>query len=134
MPMWQAQLEWDHTKSWTDPRCLVIGVNELLLQPELTFDKIKNFCNLDYVQSPKVIMALHEKMLSLQHNLGQDQICTAIINSVQQQTELHWNPLPLASEAWIQWQLRNLGWEIKCHELDIFPTNSVYLKELLYHI
>jgi hypothetical protein len=47
---------------------------------------------------------------------------------------LHWNPLPLASEAWIQWQLRNLGWEIKCHELDIFPTNSVYLKELLYHI
>ena len=134
MPMWQAQLEWDHTKTWANPRCLVVGVNELLLQPTLTFDKIKSFCNLEYVQSLETIMPLHEKMLSMQNNLGQDQICRDIIDSVQQQTELDWNTLPLASEAWVQWQLRNLGWEIKCHGLDIFPTNSVYLKELLYNV
>lgn len=36
------------------------------------------------------------------------------------------------SEAWIQWQLRNLGYEIQCHGLDKFPTNSVHLHELLY--
>jgi hypothetical protein len=40
----------------------------------------------------------------------------------------------LASESYVQWQLRNLGYEIQCHELDKFPTNSVHLKELLYTI
>jgi predicted nuclease with RNAse H fold len=45
-----------------------------------------------------------------------------------------WEPLPLPSEAWIQWQLRNLGYELRCHGLDMFPTNSVQLRELLYRV
>jgi len=43
-----------------------------------------------------------------------------------------WDPLPLPSEVWIQYRLRELGYEIRCHGLDIFPTTSVQLKKLLY--
>jgi len=32
----------------------------------------------------------------------------------------------------IQWQLRNQGYEIQCHGLDMFPTNSVQLRKLIY--
>ena len=40
--------------------------------------------------------------------------------------------LPMASQAYIQWQLRNNGFEIRCDGLDNFPNDSVQLKSLLY--
>lgn len=43
-----------------------------------------------------------------------------------------WPALSPVGEAIVQHHLRSQGWEIKCDGLDIFPTNSVQLKKLLY--
>lgn len=43
-----------------------------------------------------------------------------------------WRNLSPVGEAIIQHHLRSQGWEIECDGLDIFPTNSLKLKKLLY--
>jgi hypothetical protein len=75
-------------------------------------------------------------MLSLQQNIEQDQLCHQIIDATVSNKLFDWSNqvLPLASQSWIQWQLRNQGWGIKCHELDVFPTNSESLEKLLVKI
>ena len=75
----------------------------------------------------------HIKMLSLQKWTTQDQLCKKIIDSITSNQLFNWSDqqLPLPSQSWIQWQLRNLGYEIKCHGLDIFPTNTTQLVDLL---
>ena len=73
-------------------------------------------------------------MLELQRYQNQDQLCQDIVDNTLNNTYFDWRDqeVPLASQAWIQWQLRNLGWEIKCDGLDTWPTNSIQLKNLIY--
>jgi hypothetical protein len=134
LPAWFDQIEWDHAAHFSHPKLITIRVPELLFDFEKTLLKIKEFCNLDYKMPISRLTEVHQKMLSLQQFLNHDQLCHQIIESVVNNTEFSWSKLSLSSEAWIQWQLRNLGFEIKCHGLDKFPTTSVQLKELLYPI
>ena len=71
--------------------------------------------------------------IKLQKYINQDTICNQIIDTILTDKFMAWDPLPLPSESYVQWKLRELGYEIRCHGLDIFPTTSVQLKELLYN-
>lgn len=134
MPAWFAQLEWYHPDRWQNSKALVVTAKKLLFDFENTLLDIQQHCNLDFVRPISELVPYHEKNLTLQSNLEQDELCKNILNAVLSKTYFEWNSLPLASEAWIQWQLRNLGFEIHCHGLDMFPLNSVHLKELLYSV
>jgi hypothetical protein len=132
MPAWYDQVEWYHPDCWQNPRCCTITVRDLLNNFEKTLQKISLFCNIEYVQPVQDLLPFHEQNLKNQTYLHHDAICTGIISAVTNNQNLSWEPLSLPSESWIQWQLRNLGYEIQCHGLDKFPTNSVHLHELLY--
>jgi hypothetical protein len=132
MPAWYNQVEWYHPDRWQNPKCCTITVGDLLNNFEETLQKIKVFCNLEYVRPVQDLLPFHEQNLKNQKYLHHDALCTNIIQAVINNQNLSWEPLSLPSEAWIQWQLRNLGYEIQCHALDKFPTNSVHLHELLY--
>jgi hypothetical protein len=134
VPAWEDQVEWYYPDTWCHDRCQTILIGDLLYNFEHTISSIQQFCNLKFKRSIKELVPYHNQMLELQMFLNQDALCDAIINSIVNQQEFDWSdqPLPLVSQAWVQWQLRNLNYEIKCHELDTFPTNSVQLKELLY--
>jgi hypothetical protein len=72
-------------------------------------------------------------MIGLQLNIGQDQLCKDIINSVCDTAfDITWEPLPMASQVWIQATLRELGFDIHCDGLDEFPSSSDQLRGLLY--
>lgn len=132
MPAWNSQVEWEYSCYQNRDNCCVVTVTELLTQIESTLTRIQKFCQLDYKRSVADLLDYHQLNLGLQKFLDQDQICQNIINSIME-NQLHtWGALPLPSEAWLQWQLRNKGYEIRCHGLDNFPTNSVQLRELLY--
>jgi hypothetical protein len=73
-------------------------------------------------------------MLELQQNLLEDQICNRIVQYTINDLDFDWPELSLPSQSWIQWELRNQGFEIECHGLDKFPTNSIQLKKLIYPI
>jgi hypothetical protein len=132
MPAWHDQVEWYHPDHWQNPGCHIITVKDLLNNFEETLQKISLFCNIEYVRPIQDLLPFHEQNLKNQKYLHHDALCADIISAVTNNQNLLWEPLSLLSEAWIQWQLRNLGYEIQCHGLDKFPTNSVHLHELLY--
>ena len=132
MPAWHDQTEWCHIDRWQNNKCIILTVKELLYNFESSLIKIQKFCNLTFTKDIKEIVLYHKQMLQLQKYLNQDQLCHQIVQSVVDNYEFTWAELPLASQSWVQWQLRNLNFEIHCHGLDIFPTTSVQLKKLLY--
>jgi hypothetical protein len=134
IPAWFDQIEWDHKTVWSHPKSLTVTVSELLFNFEKTLLDIQKFCNLDYRLPISSLIGSHIKNLQLQAHIEHDRICHEIINSVKLQTELEWPKLSLPSESWIQWELRNRGFEILCDGLDTFPTNSLQLRELLYPV
>jgi hypothetical protein len=134
MPAWFDQVEWNHLTRWSNPKACIVTIQELLFNFEDTIKKVSQHCSLNLVRPISDLLPYHQQNLELQLHLDQDQLCKNIIDSTVAGSNFEWNVLPLASEAWIQWQLRNLGLEIQCDGLDIFPTNSVHLKELLYSV
>ena len=134
MPSWFDQVEWYHPDKWNNQKCLVITIKELLYQFESTMERIREVCNLNFVNPISALEPLHAQNLNNQKFLHEDEICTTIVDAVLSNKELSWDQRSLVSEAWIQWELRKHGFEIRCDGLDKFPTNSVQLKELLYPV
>jgi len=134
MPAWYDQVEWNHLLRWRQENCCTVTVTDLLTQFDSTLIQIQKFCQLDYKHSVKDLYQSHQKNLKLQKFLNQDSVCRTIVESTLQEREHTWDPLPLPSEAWIQWELRNQGYEFQCQGVDRFPTNSLQLKKLLYNV
>ena len=136
MPMWLDQVEWCHPTQWQHSNCSVVYINNLLDNFKSTIQDIVLFLNLKLTKDIDQLIPFHAIMLKHQINYGQDALCDKIINSIIHSIDFTWEDryLPLPSESWIQWQLRNLGFEIRCDGLNVFPTNSIKLKELLYKI
>lgn len=136
MPAWYDQVEWYHLDTWSHAHSHNILINDLLFDFESVLNQLQQALGLDFARPIQDLLPYHEKNLTLQVHQTQDQLCENIVDSVVHGIDFDWGnqPLPLASQAYVQWQLRNLGYEIRCHELDKFPTSSVHLKELLYTI
>lgn len=134
MPAWFDQVEWYHPDRWSHPKCCVVKVNQLLHDFENTINRVKIHCNLQFKKDVGELLPYHQQNLKLQKYINQDQLCNQIISAVVNNQVFEWEKLTLTSESWLQWELRNCGFEIRCHGLDMFPTNSVQLKELLYPV
>lgn len=134
MPSWFDSIEWYHPNTWSNNRACVVTTKELLFDFETTLYKIQQHCNLDYVKPVSSLLPIHQANLKLQLHLHQDELCKKIIDAVLNDIDLEWDPLPFGSEFWIQWELRNQGWEIQCDGLNEFPTKSLQLRKLLYSV
>ena len=134
MPAWFDQVEWYHPDQWSHTNAQVITISELLFDFTSTIQKIQQHCQLKFVRPITDLIPYHAQNLNLQSHLGQDQLCNTIINSITNNIEFEWSALPIVSEAWLQWELRNQGWEIQCEGLDIMPTSSIQLKKLLHRL
>lgn len=132
MPAWLNQIEWNHGSRWQHPKSITVTVSQLLFDFEKTLGSIQRFCNLEFNKPASALLEAHETNLQLQKYINHDRVCRQIIDSVVTQDSFTWSELSLPSEAWIQWQLRNQGFEIRCHELNSFPTNSDALRDLIY--
>lgn len=134
MPAWQDQVEWYLPDHWQNSRCHVILVNDLITRFEHCLEVIRQQCNLTYLKPIHSLRNFHEQMLALQRYRNQDYLCNSIVSNTLNNVYFDWQDqeVPLGSQAWVQWQLRNLGWEIQCNGLDIWPTNSVQLRNLIY--
>jgi hypothetical protein len=134
LPAWFDQVEWFHPDKWSHNRCKTILVKELLYNIKYVLEDIRIFTNLKFNKPIELLLPAHEKMLQLQKHQNQDLLCSNIIDSVVNKNNFDWSDqeLPLASQSYIQWKLREIGYEIECHGLDLFPTNNVHLRSILY--
>jgi hypothetical protein len=132
-PAYRAQVEWGIDKTWHHDRCLIVYVDELLFDFPNTIDRIQKFWNKPWVKSVDQLIPCHEQMIDLQLNIGQAQLCKTIVDSVcDTASDITWGPLPLASQVWIQATLRELGFDIRCDNLNEFPNTSGQLRGLLH--
>jgi hypothetical protein len=71
-----------------------------------------------------ILSNIHKKMISLQQDLNKDDICKKIIKNFLNNDNFSVSvELSIIDEAWIQWELRNNGYEMYCNELNEFPKN-----------
>ncbi len=91
------------------------------------------YCNLLPVRIDKFDYVYRE-WIKLQYHSNKDQLIDTIIKSVLNNNYYDWSDskLTLIDEALIQYYLRENKIEIKCYNLNIFPTNTTELKEYLY--
>lgn len=136
MPAWFDQIEWFTLNHYNQPNCLFVPVDQLLYNFKNTIEQILNQSGLKLTKPIDELLLIHDQMIGLQKNINQDQLCKSIVESISGTSVLDWSDqyITLVSESYIQWQLRNLGYGLRCHGLDTFPTNSVQLKELLYTV
>jgi len=134
VPWWLDMLEWYLPDRWKSDHCQLILLQDLLYNFESTMQKLQKFCNLEFKKNIADLVPMHDTMLSLQQYRFQGRLCHNIVTCTLTNQPLEWGELPLLSQSWIQWELRNQGYEIRCFGLDTFPTNSVQLRELLYPV
>jgi len=69
---------------------------------------------------------IYEKWLPLQKQINKDSICRQVVESLLDEILFDWSNcnLSILDEAWIQKTLRDNHVEIKCHNLNVFPTNT----------
>lgn len=130
MPTWVDLVEWPIKQDYGKHNIHTVSVLDLLYDFENTLHQIAKVCNLTFQKPVNDLLELHKINLDLQQFKNQDQLVPNIVDCVLAAKDFSWGNLPLPSEAWVQWQLRNHGVEIQCHGLDIFPTNSLQLRAL----
>jgi hypothetical protein len=80
------------------------------------------------------LQQVYAKWLPLQKHINKDSICSQVVESLLAQTPFDWSNcnLSILDEAWIQKTLRENDIEIRCHDLNVFPTNTEEFLPLLF--
>lgn len=110
----------------------VLSNTDILFDLERTFFKLINFLNL----TPRLKNFkefIHEWQNKQQYIVDEFNLLEKIVENTLNNKNFDWSNyrLCLISEAIIQQRLRQQGYEIKCWNLDIFPTNTKDLINLL---
>jgi len=80
------------------------------------------------------LQEVYQQWLPLQKQINKDSLCRQIVESLCKQISFDWSNcnLSILDEAWIQKTLRDNQVEIKCHNLNEFPTNTEDFLPLLF--
>lgn len=111
---------------------LFVSINELKNNPIASIKLIFNFFNIDNYNHTDIqnILSQWEK---LQIHKDKDSTVDLIIQSVLEDVYYDWanTNLSILDEAYIQRQLRENNVEIKCFNLNKFPTNTKLFKNII---
>jgi hypothetical protein len=134
MPAWIDQVAWNLLDRFSHPKVLTITMPELLFDVTNTIDRICQFCELSLDTDYQTLINTHQTMLSYQKNLHKDSLCSKIVQCTIESIDFDYSneTLTLIDEVWIQWKLRQLGYELQCNNLDQFPVSTTELANKIY--
>jgi hypothetical protein len=114
-----------HTIKQRCPDVMHISITELRDNFVETVTRAIEYMGIENV-STENIKEIHDHWLPLQKHIGKDALCDKIVRALLRQDDFDWSTtdLSIIDEAWIQKTLRDNQIGIKCHQLNIFPTNS----------
>lgn len=135
LPIWEAREKlsyelFNNFKSQAEPEFISNFNNIKSLKINIRYVKNSIQTILDYV-------GLHNysvnRVNSFSKHIHKDILINKIISSTVNNVYFEWdNSLSLVDQAYIQYLLRDqYNFELKCYNLNDFPTNSKYLSELL---
>lgn len=132
-PAWHCLHSYNEINSFEHPNVYNLSTHDILHDFENTIQNIANFCGIEKINNLNELLEIHNNMIKLQKNLNKDNICKDIITHFENNTEYKFTNLTIIDEAWIQWKLRNKGFEIRCNDLNVFPDNITQLKKITYN-
>jgi hypothetical protein len=121
--------KWIDSQHQVDKTFLKISNKEILDNTLETLSKIFDFCNLTPTQGLSTFLT--KWRAAQQYVLDEHALILQIIDAVDSNVQIQWQPLNLTAEAIIQQRFRALGYEIRCDGLNVFPTDSQTLYNLL---
>lgn len=133
VPAWMDAHEWNLLSWYNNPNLHIITINMLLHNFKETITNISQYCSIKN-ENMHNMLHIHEKMLLFQEHINKDYICNNIITNYTNNTNCTINNLSIVDEAWIQWKLRSMDIEIKCNNLNTFPTSVDDLKKITYNV
>lgn len=117
--------EWINSYHQVDDSFLKVKNTTLLNNPQQAIQQIAEFCNLTFAEDPTDF--LEHWRQQQQYIVDEFECLDAIVN----QTIDNWKPLSIIGEAIVQHRLKAKGFELRCHNLNVFPTDSDSLYKLL---
>jgi len=126
-PSWVE--EWINSVECVDADVLAVSNQELIEHTESAFEKIINFCELTQQDSLKQFAFAYQS--AQKYVLDEYKTIENIVQYSISKQRYSWNDISPVSEAIVQQKLRAHGFEIRCDGLDVFPTDSITLHNLL---
>lgn len=119
----------------TIPNLRIIRNTDILYKQKQTFLELINFLNLS-CKLENLDKFIDEWQHKQQYIVDEFNLIEKIVESALTNTNFDWSNhrLCLLSEAIIQHRLREQGYELKCYNLNSFPTNTKTLTNILEHI
>lgn len=114
------------------PNKLIIDTQDIILNFETTFDKICQVLDLTKIVDDKILKQNHENFLLAQQYRDSQLKCEEWVNLVVEGNEALSPCQTIFDEAYIQYLLRTLGYEIKCDGLNNFPLSTLEMAPLIY--
>ena len=123
------EYEWNLLDTYTNKNLLVITTYELLYDFENCIKKCASYSGIETINNLDKLIELQKQQLELQKHTDKDRIVNEIIDCFLNNKQLKIPELSLIDEAYIQYVLRNNGYELHCDGLNEFPTDIDSLKE-----
>jgi hypothetical protein len=128
-PIWVN--EWIESFNQVPDNFLKISNTELLFDPKNTLIKIINCCDLTVKSAIDLDKFIAEWQQKQNYVVEEFNLLDRIIKNTLNKIDYNWDNLNIISESIVQQRLRARGYEIRCDGLNIFPTNSISLYNLL---
>jgi hypothetical protein len=127
-PQWIQ--EWLDAPGQIDSSWLKVSTRDILTNTEDTFANIitKSKLSVRHDELAKFSNGWRGKQ---QYIVNEYNLIEKIIENTLNSTEFAWESTNIIAEAIVQQRLRTAGFETQCDGLDIFPTNSLTLRDLL---
>lgn len=121
--------EWIDSPNQVTDTFLKIKNVDVLFDTKKTLLKIIDFCGLTV--SRDLDPFITEWRSKQQYILDEFDLLDQIVKQTVDGQEFSWKPINIISESIVQQRFRKAGYEIKCHDLNTFPTDSKTLYSLL---
>lgn len=108
---------------------LLLTNSELLSNTLDSFNKIINYCN--FTAQGNLTEFAEQWRVAQQYVVDEFNLLAQIVDCSINNQSLSWGPINIIAEAIVQQRLRSLGYEIRCNNLNTFPTDSKLLHQLL---
>jgi len=128
---WESQCRWFAPNRFQQSNIKFVLLHDLFYNFLDCIESIKQHLGVEWVRDPAELLPLHQQNIRNQEHRTQDQIAQRILDSIIAGTDYVWNntDITLYTEAYIQRRLQQLGYMLKCNELNVFPTSTKQLLE-----
>jgi hypothetical protein len=109
----------------------LVNNTDILINLEDTFTKITEYLGLTVINKTELTQFCNKWTKAQQYIVDEYRLIDSIVSSILNNEDYNWPALNIVAESIIQKRLKDAGFELKCYNLNEFPTNSTALVKFL---